>query len=223
MASNRRQAVVSGAPTRVGDESRRAIVATLVVEWQKTGRHEVFESLIEVVQPRLMRAIEAALLDRGIQDPAAVDDALSLVLNHLRRLPGTGADDRQVAKFAPAASHEGGRDPGWAYLVQLARSRARDVARDRRRQNLVFSQLEEPGAEQFEQTISGAATSGLPPLADRLREAARELEPRQRRLVELLIDGKSQAMIAHVLGLHEGTVSRLRARAIKSLRRILRS
>ena len=50
---------------------------------------------------------------------------------------------------------------------------------------------------------------------------ARRSDWRQRLVVELLLEGKSQALIAHVLGVNEGTVSRLRARAIASLRRIL--
>jgi DNA-directed RNA polymerase specialized sigma subunit len=39
--------------------------------------------------------------------------------------------------------------------------------------------------------------------------------------VELLLEGKNQARIAHVLGVCEGTVSRLRARAIASLQSLV--
>jgi RNA polymerase sigma factor (sigma-70 family) len=55
----------------------------------------------------------------------------------------------------------------------------------------------------------------------RMHDALPLLEPRSRTVVELLLDGKSQAVIAHVLGVCEGTVSRLRTRAIAELRRLL--
>lgn len=197
----------------------------LLVEWQETGRHDVFESLVAIVLPRLMGFVAATLVGQGIRDPAAADDTLSLVLDHLRRLAGTGTDDRQVGRFAPARSKGARDDAGWGYLRQLARGRACDVARDRRRQGPVFSQLERHGRESFERIIpaAGSGEVGPPPLADRLREAALSLEPRQRLLVEMLLDGKSQAVIAHMLEVSEGTVSRLRTRALASLRRILGS
>ena len=47
------------------------------------------------------------------------------------------------------------------------------------------------------------------------------LEPRLRTVVELLLEGKSQVVIAHVLVVCEGTVSRLRTRAIAELKRLL--
>jgi DNA-directed RNA polymerase specialized sigma subunit len=40
-------------------------------------------------------------------------------------------------------------------------------------------------------------------------------------VIELLLDGKSQAVVAHVLDVCEGTVSRIRASVIKSLRQML--
>jgi DNA-directed RNA polymerase specialized sigma subunit len=40
-------------------------------------------------------------------------------------------------------------------------------------------------------------------------------------VVELLLAGKNQALIAHVLDVCEGTVSRLRTRAIAELRQIM--
>jgi len=219
MASKRRQ------DAAIGEQARSATVSELLSEWQETGSHEVFESLVTAVRPRLMGFVVATLVGQGIKDPAAADDALALVLDHLRRLAGAGAEDRQVGRFSSSRSSRGRPDAGWGYLRQLARGRACDVARDRRRQGPVFSQLERHGRERFERAIAAAAGGGVapPPLADRLRAAARSLEPRQRLLVEMLLDGKSQVVIAHVLEVSEGTVSRLRARALASLRRILGS
>ncbi|MBM4021025.1 MAG: hypothetical protein FJ284_02060 [Planctomycetes bacterium] len=51
--------------------------------------------------------------------------------------------------------------------------------------------------------------------------AAVRLELR-RVVAGVLLEGKSQATIAHVLGVHEGTMSRLRAQAIDALWRRLR-
>ena len=54
----------------------------------------------------------------------------------------------------------------------------------------------------------------------RLHEAIKKLEPRLRTVIDMLLDGKSQAVIAHVLNICEGTVSRLRCRAIEELQRL---
>jgi DNA-directed RNA polymerase specialized sigma subunit len=40
-------------------------------------------------------------------------------------------------------------------------------------------------------------------------------------VIELLLEGKSQAVISHALDVCEGTVSRLRTRAIASLRSLM--
>jgi RNA polymerase sigma factor (sigma-70 family) len=223
MGANQGRRDVAATDLQAADRDQQPTVAELVVAWQESGSHEAFERLVAAALPRLGPLVAATLLGRGIEDPAASDDAIALVLDHLRRLVDTGLDERHVAKFCATRSHAAPSDAGWGYLRQLARSRACDVARERRRQSLVFSQLQSRGGEDFELTIPGSAAGGTapPPLTDRLREAARSLEPRQRQLVELLLDGKSQAVIAHVLGTSEGTVSRLRARAIKELRRIL--
>lgn len=201
-------------------------VAILMLLWQEAGSETALESLITTTLSELLREINETLRRRGIRDPSATDDALSLVLDHLRRLPG-GGDGPEVAKFSPARTSSRSRqecDPGVCYLRQLARARASDVARARRRRHsLPFSALGPDAGTAFEQSIVDSAHGdvGQPPASERLGEAARQLEPRQRMVVELLLEGKSQALIAHMLGVNEGTVSRLRARAIASLRRLL--
>lgn len=80
----------------------------------------------------------------------------------------------------------------------------------------MFSQLSaDVGAGLIEDRSEGGG-GGLP--IDRVRQAAATLEPRERAVVELLLEGQSQRTIATALALSEGTVSRLRSRAIESLR-----
>jgi RNA polymerase sigma factor (sigma-70 family) len=58
-------------------------------------------------------------------------------------------------------------------------------------------------------------------LCVRLRDIIPRLPPRERTVIELLLEGKSQAVIAHMLEVCEGTVSRLRGRATAALRNLL--
>jgi RNA polymerase sigma factor (sigma-70 family) len=198
-------------------------VTQLVACWQETGCHVVFERLVREVRPEVERSVERTLWRRGVRDPAAADDAVALVLDHLRRLPGGHASERHVAKFEPRVRRgRHGADLGRSYIGRLAQDRAIDVVRSlRRRKSLPFSQFAADGGRSLEEGLEAAAAENAIPLIDRLRDALVKLEPRQRMLVELLIVGKSQAVIAHVLGLSEGTVSRLRVRAIATLRRLL--
>jgi DNA-directed RNA polymerase specialized sigma24 family protein len=208
------------------DDAVSTSVSLLVLRWQASGVEAAFEAIVEQVRPQVERVVERVLRRQGLRDPAAVDDAVSLVFDHLRRLSGGAAQERSVAKFAPVASGENGRaatDPGRSFIACLAADRARDVARARRRQRSVpFSQLGAESARAFEQRLTTADPAAVgPPPIDRVRAAAERLEPRQRLLVELLLEGKSQAVIAHVLGVCEGTVSRLRAQAITTLRSLV--
>ena len=52
----------------------------------------------------------------------------------------------------------------------------------------------------------------------RLHDEIPHLPPRERLVMELVLEGKNQAVIAHVLDVCEGTVSRIRMRAIATLR-----
>jgi len=201
-------------------------VSLLVLRWQTTGAKTVFEAIVAQVRPHAERVAERVLRRQGLRDPTAVDDAVSLVLDHLRRLSDSEGQERTVAKFVPVSPSPGRgspRDPGRAFISCLTTDRARDVARTRRRQRSVpFSQLGPEAALEFERRLAAPAPSlGSPPPIDRVRAAAAELEPRQQRLVELLLEGKSQVVIAHVLGVSAGTVSRQRERVIAALQALL--
>jgi RNA polymerase sigma factor (sigma-70 family) len=208
------------------DDAVCTSVSLLMLRWQATGSQATFEEIVEQVRPHVERVARQVLRRHGIRDPAAIDDTVALVLDHLRRLADSRAEERRVAMFSPPAHGLGARntrDPGRAFITCLATDRARDVLRARRRQRSVpFSQFGEKAAEAFEQRLAAPdCSAGEPPPIDLVREAAASLEPRQRLLVELLLDGKSQAVIAHVLDVSEGTVSRLRGRAIAALRSLL--
>jgi RNA polymerase sigma factor (sigma-70 family) len=199
----------------------------LLQQWQQSGRHAVLERLVHAAEPVVSCVIERVLRRRGIQDPHAVDDALALVFDHLRRLPGAGDGERSVSPFAPAA-HDGHR--GRAFLYRLAQDRALDVARARRRRArhvCTFSQLDELAVSRLEdRCVEAPAGSAAAEAGDessrRLHAALARLPPRDRQVIALLLEGKNQAVIAHVLGVCEGTVSRIRRRAIDRLRELLR-
>lgn len=210
-------------PPEAGDS--RMPIADLLFRWQETGSHAVFESLIAVVLSDLTRISAGVLRHRHVHDPDAVDEAVALVLDHLRRLSGEVTAERSVTKFSLARCRASGAgvDTGMDYLRMVASNRAIDVARQRRRGgDLVYSPFggDPPRAHERSTTDQdrGRARAAL---CDDILTAAERLEPRQRSIVELLMQGKSQATIAHVLGVNEGTVSRLRSRAIDALRRVL--
>lgn len=201
-------------------------VTRLLLRWQETGSHAAFESLVDHVRPHVERVAACTLRRHGLRDPAACDDAVALVLDHLRRLPGEQSGERRVAKFVPGPDRSGSRvvrDPGLGFITWLAADRGLDVVRScRRRRSVPFSQLGAEAASALEQNLVAKCPlpAGQLPI-DRVREAAVGLEPRQRVIVELLLDGTCQTVIAHMIGVSEGTVSRLRCRAIAAIQGLL--
>lgn len=209
-------------------ETNAASLASLLLDWQTTAEPGCLDRLIAAIQPLVERLAAATLHRHGIRDAFAIDEAVSLVLDHLRRLPGSPTGERLVKPFNPGA---GGPcmcsliDAGRSYVAWLARERAADVARARRRRartTRVFSQLDKPAAARLRQCAAeDADTSEQASRCDRLREAIAQLPPRERTVIELLLEGKNQAVIAHALDVCEGTVSRIRARALAALRNLL--
>lgn len=201
-------------------------IAHALQAWQETADKFWLEHLIRDTRPRLESAARGVLRRLQISDWSAVDDALALVFDHLRRLPFVSAGERSVARFDTSRTvGERSGDPGLAYLVWLAHERALDVARQRRRQATrcrLFAATHR--ATLFDHTdfeLSADADEPECDAAARLHAALSKLEPRLCTVVELLLDGKSQAMIAHVLGVCDGTVSRMRSKAIAELKRLM--
>lgn len=202
-------------------------VAIALLAWQETADAACLEHVVAATTAQLARVARWILKRHHVDDWSAVDDALALVLDHLRRLPVAAADERSVARFDATRPPRGGDgDPGVAYLTWLVQERALDVVRKRRRQAARDTKFEERGTAWCcsDGTRWGDAPSGSDFDADhttRLHAAIGRLEPRLRTVVELLLEGKSQAVIAHALDVCEGTVSRLRTRAIAELKRMM--
>ena len=225
------QDVSNGGPAMTESMTHPAIhtdpasITPNLVEWQATGEEPCLEQVWRIASPIGHRMITASLHRLGIFDPSAIDDALSLVLDHLRRLPETSTSDSLVAQFTPRVeTHctQGFADPGLAFIIWLSRKRAADVARAwrrRKRHATVFSLLDQQTTKRVHAsaaTSADEASSAV--LCLRLHEAIPHLPPRERLVIEMLLEGKSQEVIAHVLDVCAGTVSRLRARAIAMLR-----
>jgi RNA polymerase sigma factor (sigma-70 family) len=199
-------------------------LGTLLHAWQHSGNTRTLEQLIHAARPVATTVISRVLVGRGIRDPDAIDDALALVFDHLRRLPGTTAE-RRVSPFAPRRSSG---DQGRAFVHRLAQDRALDVARScrrRARKAVVLSQLGAEAALRAEATLARAIAParGAPRAARaaRVRAAVRRLDGRDREVMTLLLQGHSQVAIAAALGVCAGTVSRLKRRALERLRPLL--
>lgn len=195
-----------------------AVVAVLLMTWQTERHDDDFERLVGAVVPQVTGVARGVLRRCGVHDPAALDDALSLVLDHLRRLAGPAAGERSVAPFVPAD------DAPWrgaAFLRRLAADRARDVARARRRRARRCRCV--PRVETVADVAAGdgAAARGAEEARAQVTAALELLPRRDRAVVTLLLEGRNQAAIAQALGVCEGTVSRIRGRAIVRLRTLV--
>jgi len=194
-------------------------IGALLERWQASGDPAHLEVLVAAVREVVEDVAARTLVQCHVADRSAVDDVVSLVLDHLRRLPRGGEAERGVARFR---GDEVAVGRGLAYIRLLARNRAIDVVRSPRRRERhgpVFSMLDASGRR----TIATGHDAGEANADDheRLLDAVARLEPALREVVELLLDGKSQTVIAHMLGVCEGTVSRMRTRAIGRLRDLL--
>jgi RNA polymerase sigma factor (sigma-70 family) len=206
-------------------------LTTLLLSWQSTSAECHLEELLRHSRELIEGSARQVLHRQRIDDPAAVDEAVSLVFDHLRRLVGRGQAGRAVAPFCPTACRGAG-EPGTAYLVWLAKERARDVARKTRsRSRFVtpFSQFdgerhgfpEPPAAAQAND--ADAAMGDVTERITLLEKALERLEPPLAAVLRMLMQGKSQTAIATTLGVCEGTVSRMRMRAIQRVRALIRS
>lgn len=202
-------------------------ICKLLLAWQSSADEIDLESLILATGGLIDRIARATLRRHHISDPSAVDDAVSLVLDHVRRLPGSGTTERRVSPFV---CHDAGEatDPGEAYLAWLTTERSRDVARNRHRHARRFQPLSSLGPvssgigrrlasmPQSDGTIDPQDSTN-----ERIERAIGRLDPRLATVLRMLLDGKPQTVIASSLHVCEGTVSRMRARAIVSVRQFM--
>lgn len=211
-------------------------VTDLLLAWQAAGRAEHFTALVTAVRPLIERRATTLLRRCGIRNPAAIDDAVSLVLDHLRRLHAASNVERLVASFTPrsltAALPDAHEDEGRRYVVWLTKSRTRDIMRAERRRTQKTPTFTD--AFSFQRSTPGRPSAPRPLM---IRDAAvedpdnatdnrsamvvgcvRSLPEDQRQIVELLLAGLPQAVIARALGISAGTLSRRKSRAFATLR-----
>ena len=191
-------------------------LAALIERWQADHDAAAFEEIVNRLRGPLERLVVQEFRRRGIRDPDAGDDVMSLVFARLCRL-GMRAGGRSAARF-DASRARAGADPGWAFVRCVARSRVRDVVRGRRRWARRSAAIT---AGVVRRLRADEPQAGAWPENASLRAAVARLDERSRTVIELLLAGKSQAVIAHVLGVCEGTVSRIRGQAIARLRSLL--
>jgi len=204
-------------------ESSPAGIGRLPDRWQATNDPEQLAVLVGAVRPMVEAVAVRVLRSRRIKDQSAVDDVLSLVLDHLRRLPGGQEGERPVAMFRGA---DPGSDSGGRFIRLLARNRSLDVARSHRRHRRYecpFSSAGDTVRWSLANPDDAARQEAEADVHDRLVVAIDRLEPDLQAVVRMLLDGKSQAVIAHVLGVCPGTVSRARRRAMAKLRGLMGS
>jgi RNA polymerase sigma factor (sigma-70 family) len=202
----------------------------LLLTWQRSGDPHAFEALAAIADSELARVARAVFRRFHLRDPYAYDEARSLVLDHLRRLFRGSPDSVTVQPFDAARAMHGDGEPcgnaGKRYLAFLVRRRAIDVCRSRHRRNRherSFSSL--PEGEDLQLAPQGRATYDRLEPEDvdtpRLEDAISHLPLRYQQVIQGLLAGRTQPQIAVTLGVCEGTVSRLRTRAIESLRSLL--
>lgn len=206
-------------------------LTALLLSWQSTSDESRLEELLDHSRDLIEGSARQALLRQHIKDPAAVDEAVALVFDHLRRLAGRGQAGRAVAPFCPTTTRGPG-EPGTAYVVWLAKERARDVARGIRSRSRLIKPFSQRGSDRlaFREPLMpaqpGDENQGMADARERhtrLEQALERLEPPLASVLRMLLQGQSQAAIAATLRVCEGTVSRMRVRAILRLRSLLRS
>lgn len=211
------------------DLDRSPTIESLMLEWQSSGDEQCLEDLVKMIIPLLERVAARTLQQFGIRDRSAIDDTTSLVLDHLRRLSHQRPGERSVVPFAAdrLRYHCEPGDSGAAYLHRLTHDRAIDIVRARRRRARHATPISEFGdaahISVYRWTEFDAADDMAAADSDSasLHQEIERLEPRLRTVISMLLEGKSQVVIAHTLGVCEGTVSRLRVRAIDQLRRAM--
>jgi RNA polymerase sigma factor (sigma-70 family) len=206
------------------DAPATGIITSLLLQWQQGGDDEALAQLVVVMMPAIRNAAGRMLRRHGIRDTSTVDDTLCLVLDNIRRLKPGPHVRSPLAAFVPDRSHAvdtAEHDAGMAWIQMLTRSRALDMIRMRRRRAShmrCFSELaccEIPGLTRED---DATPTENVDERHCRLMEAIAQLEPRARLLIELLLEGKTQATAAHVLDVCEGTISRMLRRIVIDLR-----
>ena len=199
-------------------------ITQLLNDWQRDGDHDVFAMLVNIARPTIDAMAVAVLGRAGCRSKAVVDEVTSLVLDHLRRLPGVSGADKPVARFISGTDAD--HQAGTRYVVWLTQVRARDNLRARRRRARRSPTAHEvrpshgrplPAGDGRQQTAAHNAVERH----DLLCDAVDGLDADGRVLIGMLLAGMTQTAIAASLDVCEGTVSRRRIVAIKRLKAIV--
>jgi len=210
--------------------------AQLLLQWQDRQSDDALSELLRSARPLIEAVARQALHDVGVGANNFLDDTLSLVADHLRRLPrsplpgaesqrdGSARKQPRVMAFAP---RPGQTNSGRRFLTWLTRRRAAEVARRHRRRRHLAGSFSECNPDRLQKAVADAAFNQFADRESQQRQHERidwlysmlnRLEPHDRLLMELILEGKTLAVIAHVLGCCEGTVCRRRQRIEEWLR-----
>jgi RNA polymerase sigma factor (sigma-70 family) len=179
----------------------------LLLRWQQSGDHGDFAALWDVAARLTMQTVKQVFRRASCRDTASMDEAVALVMDHLRRLPSG-----KVTPFKAAGS-------GAAYLTWLAGRRAADVLRLRRLRARRLQRLAD--ALPLITAVADGETERDAQNRRALEDCIRQLDERSRLVLEAYLRGEPQARAAKAIGVAEGTVTRIRQRAIAELRRLL--
>ena len=182
----------------------------LLQAWQAGGTPDDFHQLWTGIQSMVESTVRKTLCRQGIRDPSAADEAISLVMGHLLRLPSGG-----VATFD-------GNQTATGYLFWLSSRRCRDVTRSlRRRREVSLSEVETRIAEPLVESHFDCGEDRHGGMINSLHDAIKALDERSRLVIERYLASEPQIVTAKFLGISEGTVTRVRQRAIQRLRELL--
>lgn len=211
---------------RQSDRGSCLSLTPLLLRWQERGEPAVLERILREARPLIEASASQTLRRMSIRDANLSDDAVALVYDHLRRLPGRWNRDRDVQLFRPRGQSSpcGRGDDAVAFLRWLARARARDVARTvrRSRRMVLFSDMEQVSGDGLASSVSSSQHGRADDRRDALQRGLEQLDERSRQVFRWLAEGDTQAAIAQRLGIAEGTVSRIRSRGIAVIRVMLR-
>lgn len=207
--------------------------AALLLAWQEQRRQDALVQLLREARPLVESVARQTLQKVGLADGPSIDDAVTLVFDHLWRLPraavsataqGNGHLSQQPRAVTPFSPGLGDVAAGERFLIWLTRRRAADIARRQRRRVDSFSQH---SSQRLQRAEAVAASQQLADDESQLLHDDRKtwlhdmlghLSPADRLLMELSLAGKTLAVIAHVLDCCEGTVCRRRQRIEEWLR-----
>lgn len=198
-------------------------VTELILEWQALGEEECFTHLVKAVRPIIEATAKQWLQRQQRLNTVTIDEIVSEVLDHLRRLQPHPSKEQPVTPFRPEP--DGNDVAGHRYVRWLARRRTQDVLRRERRRGRRLPTFTETGLEH--QAVAALAepfdTQPRQEHVDALRLAVESLEAVNLEVIKRLLHGQSQCEIAASLGVSEGTVSRRRANAIRQLKSLISS